>query len=174
MKDIIIGSHLLFCRAGTVIGGIPTGPEAMPDTSPGNYIKFPSITDWAPKVTRNIVKRRAPAPGKFQNRKSIILSTEVTHAFSLQEFTETTLAELVLGGEKPVGGVFVPGSASELLTGWWIVQGYDQTDQEIVALNVWAEASCEGYTFKEGLDPYAIVLTQLISTLNTGEVSNLT
>ena len=174
MKDIIIGSNLLFCRAGTVIGGIPTGPEAMPDTSPGNYIKFPSITDWAPKVTRNIVERRAPAPGRFQRRKSIILNTQVTHAFSLQEFTETTLAELVLGGEKPVAGVFVPGAATELLTGWWIVQGYDQTDQEIVALNVWAEASCEGYTFKEGLDPYAIVLTQLISTLNTGEVSNLT
>lgn len=174
MRDLIIGSHLLFCRAGTVIGGIPTGPEAMPDTSPGNYVQFPTIENWAPKVTRNIVKRRAPSPGKFQDRKSIVLSTSVEHAFSLQEFTETTLAELVLGGEKPVDGVFVPGGASELLTGWWIVQGYAQNDDPIVALNVWGEARCDGYTFKEGLDPYAVIITQTYSTLNTGEVFNLT
>jgi hypothetical protein len=173
VKDLIIGSHLLFARSGKVIEGIPVGPEAMPDTSPGNYTMFPTIENWAPKVNRNIVKRRAPSPGKYKDRKSIVVSTSVEHAFSLQEFTETTMAELVLGGEEPVAGVFVPGDASELLTGWWIVQAYDQSDDLIVALNVWGEARCDGYTFKEGLDPYAIIITQLASTLNTGAVTNL-
>lgn len=174
MKDLIIGSHLLFARKDKVIEGIPVGPEAMPDTSPGNYIQFPTIENWAPKVNRQIVKRRKPAPGKYKNRASIVVSSDVEHAFSLQEFTMTTLAELVLGGEEPVGGVFVPGDASELLTGWWIVQAYDQHDDLIVALNVWGEARCDGYTFREGLDPYAIIISQLDSSLNTGAITNLT
>ena len=174
MKDLILGNHLLFARKGDVIEGVPVGPEAMPDTSPGNYIEFPTIENWAPKVNRNIVKRRKPAPGKYEDRESIVVSSSVEHAFSMQEFTMTTLAELVLGGEKPVGGVFVPGGATELLTGWWIVQTYDQANDKIVALNIWGEARCEGYTFKEGLDPYAIVITQLSSSLTTGEITNLT
>lgn len=174
MKDLILGNHLLFARKGKVIEGIPVGPEAMPDTSPGNYTEFPTIENWAPKVNRQLVKRRKPAPGKYKTRGSIVVSSEVEHAFSLQEFTETTLAELVLGGAEPVDGIFVPGDASELLTGWWIVQAYDQTDAKIVALNIWGEARCDGYTFKEGLDPYAVIITQLDSSLTTGEITNLT
>jgi hypothetical protein len=175
MKDLILGNHLLFARTGDVIDGVTVGPEAKPDTDPSsNFTVFPTVEDWSPKITRNIVKRRAPSPGRYVDRKSILLNSQMEHAFSLQEFTETTLAELLLGGNKPVAGVFVPNERTELLTGWWIVQAYDQNDDLIAALNIYGEARIDSYKFGEKLDPYALIITQLNSTLTTGEVTNLT
>ena len=97
----------------------------------------------------------------------------MTHAFSLQQFTAMTFAELLLGGNKPVAGVFVPGERSDLVRGWLIVQGYDQANLAIVTLNIWGEATIESYKFGERLDPYAVMIEQLYSPLNTGEIQNL-
>lgn len=175
MKDLIIGSHLLFARAGEVIDGVTVAQEAKPDTTPSsNYTAFPTVSDWEPRFEMETVKRRAPSPGKYQDRANIMLSSTIEYAFSLQQFTMTTLAELILGGEEPSSGVFVPGARSELLKGWWIVQSYDQNNDLISALNIWAEARVEPYKFGENLDDYALILTQLYSSLNTGEITNLT
>ncbi|WP_193214800.1 hypothetical protein [Luteolibacter marinus] len=174
MKDLILGNHLLFARAGDVIDGVTVGAEARPDTDPAaNFTKLPTVEDWEPKIDRNIIKRRAPSPGKYRDRKSIVLNQTMTHAFSLQEWTEMTFAELLLGGNKPVGGVFVPGEREELVTGWWIVQGYAQNNQQIVALNIYGEATIGSYKFGERLDPYALVITELYSSISTGQVLNL-
>lgn len=175
MKDLIIGSHLLFAREGDVIDSVTVSATGKPDTDPeANYTVFPTIEAWEPKITRNMVTRRAPSPGQYQTRKKIQLSSTITHAFSLQEFTELTLAELILGGNKPVAGVFAPGARSELLRGWWIVQGYDQANDRIITLNIWGEATIESYRFGENLNPYALVIEQLYSALNTGLAENLT
>jgi hypothetical protein len=175
MKDLILGCHLLFAREGETIDAVVVSADAKPDTTPStNYTAFPTVEDWEPKVDRQFVERRRPSPGTYQTRKKIPLRTTTTHAFSLQEFTMLTLAELLLGGNKPVSGVFVPGERSELLRGWWIVQGYDQLNDEIVALNIWGEARIDSYKFGERLDPYAVIIEQLYSPLNTGLISNLT
>lgn len=175
MKDLILGNHLLFAREGDVIDTVTVSSSAKPDTVPEeNYLIMPTVEDWEPKVNRNFVERRAPSPGQYQTRKKIPLRTTVTHAFSLQEFTEMTLAELLLGGNKPVAGVFVPGERSELLRGWWIVQAYDQENDLTVALNIWGEARIDSYKFGENLNPYALIIEQLYSPLTAGEISNLT
>lgn len=174
MKDIILGVHLLFAREGDVIDGVTVGPEAKPDGVPAsNYTKVATVETWEPSVDREIVKRRAPSPGKYRDRASIVLNQTTEYAFSLQEWSEMTFAELLLGGEKPVAGVFVPGEREELLRGWWIVQGYDQGNNLIVVLNVWGEARIDSHQFGENLDPYALVITELYSSLADGEVSNL-
>jgi hypothetical protein len=174
MKDLILGSHLLFAREGATIDAITVSATAKPDTDPeSNYTRFPTIQDWEPRFTRNTVKRRAPSPGKYQTRKNIQLGSTLIHNFSLQEFTETTFAELVLGGTTPAAGVFVPGESTDYLRGWWIVQSYDQNDDAIVTLNIWGEASIGQYKFGESLDPYALVIEQLYSPLTTGEIENL-
>lgn len=175
MKDLILGTHLLFARAGDTIDGIVVSSTAKPDTTPEeNYTKVASVEDWEPMFQPKIVTRRSPTPGRYQDRASIMTSSEMTYAISLQEWTEMTFAELCLGGNKPVAGVFVPGSQTSLLTGWWIMQGYDQNDLPIVTLNVWAEATLKPYKFGEKLDAYALNLRQLYSSLNTGEAENLT
>jgi hypothetical protein len=174
MKDLILGNHLLFARAGKVIDGVTVGPEARPDTTPTtNYTKFPTVQDWSPKINRNVIKRRAPSPGRYEDRKEIVLSSSIEYAYSLQEFSELTLAELLLGGNEPVDGIFVPNERRELLTGWWISQSYDQEDDQIVALNIYGSARIDSYKFGESLDPYALIITQLYSSITTGEITNL-
>jgi hypothetical protein len=177
MKDLILGSHLLFAREGETIDSVLVSATARPDTDPTtNYIKFPTVEDWEPKFTQQFATRRSPSPGRYQTRKKIPLSSTMTHAFSLQEFTKTTLAELVLGGGVPNSstGIFVPGSRADSLRGWWIIQAYDQNQSPIIVLNIWGEATIEGYKFGERLDPYALVIEQLYSPLTTGTITNLT
>jgi hypothetical protein len=175
MKDLILGMHLLFAREGETIDGGVVSATYKPDTTPeANYTAVATVEDWEPSFVPKIITRRAPSPGKYRDRKSIIVSSELTYALSLQEWSEMTFAELLLGGNKPVAGVFTPNSMDALLTGWWIMQGYDQEDNEIVVLNVWGEATVKPYKFGEKLDPYALQIRQLYSTLNTGSVSNLT
>jgi len=175
MKDLILGCHLLFAREGATIDDFVVSPTYKPDTDPeANYTVLPTVQDWEPKVSRSFVERRAPSPGIYQTRKRIPISQKITHAFSLQEFSLMTFAELVLGGNAPAAGVFVPGERTDLVRGWWIVQGYDQEDNKIITLNIWGEASVEGYKFGERLDPYAVMIEQLYSTLNTGLVETLT
>ncbi|MCW1913736.1 hypothetical protein OJ996_09130 [Luteolibacter sp. GHJ8] len=174
MKDIILGPHLLFARDGDEIDGVTVSAEAKPDTTPSsNYTKVASCEGWEPRRSVERITRRAPNPGRYGDRKTILTNKQMEYAFDLQEWSEMTLAELLLGGEKPVAGVFVPNASEEDLRGWWIVQGYDQEDNLIVALNVWGEARVEQYKFGETLNPYALIVKQLNSTLNTGEVSNL-
>lgn len=174
MKDIILGLHLYFARAGAVIDTVTVSAAAKPDTDPeANYTKVASVEDWEPTFTPKIVTRRSPSPGRYQDRASIMTSSEMTYALSLQEWTEMTFAELLLGGNTPASGVFVPGSRTELLTGWWLMQGYDQNDDAIITLNVWGEATIKPYKFGEKLDAYALQIRQLYSALNTGEAENL-
>lgn len=174
MKDLILGNHLLFARAGDVIDGVTVGPEARPDTTPEtNYTKLPTVENWEPRRTAQRVIRRAPNPGRYEDRKTLLLNKQMEHAFSLQEWSELTFAEMLLGGNKPVAGVFVPNERDEEVTGWFIVQSYDQDDNLIAALNIYGEARVEPYRFGERLDPYALVIRQLKSSLTTGEVTNL-
>jgi hypothetical protein len=112
MKDLILGSHLLFAREGETIDGNVVSPTYKPDTDPeANYTRFPTVEAWEPKIARNMVTRRAPSPGQYQTRKKIQISSTITHAFSLQEFTETTLAT-----RRP--GRIKRSSMQGLRTGW--------------------------------------------------------
>lgn len=173
MKDLILGNHLYFAREGDDDGGTAVSATHIPDAESELWTKLPTVEDWEPKRTPNNVIRRAPSPGTYRTRKTIQLSSKMTHAFSLQEWSEMTFAELLLGGEKPVSGVFVPDARGTLLTGWWMVLGYDQTESKIITLNVWGEGMIDGYKFGERLDPYALIVEQLYSTLNSAKAENL-
>lgn len=174
MKDIILGNHLRFARAGKVIDGVTVGPEAKPDTDPStNYTKIATVETWQPRRTVTRVNRREPAPGGYQDKPPILFNKQIEYAFGLQEWSDLTLAEMLLGGKEPVAGLFVPNDASEDVTGWWIMQGYKQDNEPVYALNVYGAARVEPYTFGEKLDPFALIIRQTVSTLNTGETSNL-
>lgn len=174
MKDLILGNHLLFAREGDTIDGSVVSASYKPDTTPEeNYIKLPTVEAWEPKINRTFVTRREPSPGIYRTRKKIPVSQTITHAFSLQEWSEMTFAEMLLGGNKPVSGVFVTGERTDLVRGWWIVQGYDQANDKIITLNIWGEANIESYKFGEKLDPYAMIIEELYSAFNTSKVENL-
>jgi hypothetical protein len=175
MKDVILGMHLLFARAGETIDSVVVGPEAKPDNVPDtNYTVVASCEGWQPRKTQTRVTRRSPSPGRYQDRKTLLLNKQIEYAFNLQEWSDLTFAEMMLGGEKPVAGVFVPAARDEDVTGWWLMRGYDQDDNVIVALDVYGEGRVEPYQFGENLNPFALIVKQLTSTLNTGEISNLT
>jgi hypothetical protein len=103
----------------------------------------------------------------------ITTNQQIEYVFGLQEWSELTLAEGLLGGSKPESGVFVPNAAEEDIRGWYLIQGYDHQNNLILAMNVWGEGRVEPYTFGENLTAYRFIVRQLSSALNTAEVSNL-
>ncbi|MCW1887717.1 hypothetical protein OKA04_23470 [Luteolibacter flavescens] len=174
MKDIIAGYHIFLAREGAVIDGVTVADDAKPDTSPeSNYTRVAHCESFEPRRTGNRLVRRSPDPGRFQDRAVIITNQQIEYVLGLQEWSDMTLAEGLLGGSAPVAGVFVPNGATEDIRGWFLIQGYDHENNQILALNVWGEARVEPYTFGENLTAYRFIVRQLSSTLNTGEVSNL-
>jgi hypothetical protein len=176
MQDIItMGTHLLFARTGKVIDGVTAGPEAKPDSDPStNYTRVASCQGWQPTPSSTVLRRRSPVLGTFQDREEYEVNVGMEYAFDLQEWSPMTFAEGLLRGEEPVDGVFVPNARRTALRGWWIIQGYRENDDPVVYLNVYGSMRVQPFKFSEGnINPYALIVRQLASSLNTGEVLNL-
>lgn len=174
MKDLILGNHLLFAREGDTIDSITVSSTAKPDNDPtNNWLKLPTVEAFEPRSERTFVDRRAPSPGRYQTRRRIPISQRLTLNFSLQEWTEMTFAEMLLGGTRPAMGIFEPNGTGESVRGWWQIQSFDQLNTPILVMDVWGEATIETYRFGENLDPYALVLEVLYSPLNVGEILNM-
>jgi hypothetical protein len=174
MKDIIAGYHIFIAREGATIDAVTVAVDAKPDTSPtSNYTRVAHCETYEVRRSGNRLVRRSPEPGRFQDRAVITTNQQIEYVFGLQEWSELTLAEGLLGGSKPESGVFVPNAAEEDIRGWYLIQGYDHQNNLILAMNVWGEGRVEPYTFGENLTAYRFIVRQLSSALNTAEVSNL-
>jgi hypothetical protein len=176
MNDIIVGYHIFLAREGASIDSPPitVAVDSKPDADPAsNYTRVAHCETYEVRRTGNRLVRRSPDPGRFQDRAVITTNQQVEYVFGLQEWSEMTLAEGLLGGSAPVAGVFVPNAAEEDIRGWYLIQGYDHENNLILSMNIWGEGRVEPYTFGENLTAYRFIVRQLSSTLNTAEVSNL-
>ena len=174
MKDIIAGYHIFLAREGATIDTVTVAVDAKPDTDPvSNYTRVAHCETYEVRRSGNRLVRRSPEPGRFQDRAVITTNQQIEYVFGLQEWSEMTLAEGLLGGEKPMSGIFVPNSAEEDIRGWYLIQGYDHQNNLILAMNIWGEGRVEPYTFGENLTAYRFIVRQLSSALNSAQVSNL-
>lgn len=174
LKDLILGSHLFFAREGDLIDAVTVAVDAKPDAVPeANWQKFGTIEQFEPQNSQTFIERRAPSPGRYRTRKKIPIAQKLMLNFSIQEWDQITLAELLFNANKPMAGVFVPNSRVDGVRGWFKIQCYDQNDQTIVVMDVWGECTISSYQFKEGLDPYTLKVEVLQSDLNQGSITNL-
>lgn len=175
MKDLILGSHLFFAREGDVIDSVTVAHDAKPDVDPEtNFTKLGCIEMFEPtKEGFTEIVRRCPSPGRYADRKILQTGGTLVFNFSVQQWDEMTLAEMLFNADKPQGGVFVPNSRREDVRGWFKIQAYDQNDQMIVAMDIWGSAKIDSYQFNEGADPYALQIRMLHSELNEGAITNL-
>ena len=175
LKDLIIGSHVSFARAGVDVGGVIPSRTVMP-TSDADYTSLGCAEDYEPKVDKEYIERRCPKTGggKFRTRKKIPIKHSQVMAFSMQEWSKLTLVELLHNAETPnAAGEFVPNSRDEAVEGWLHVQNYDQNDDKILDMHVYVSLDVESYKFGENLDPYALMAEVLSSELNDGLATNL-
>lgn len=169
MKDLIIGSHISFARESE------TSTDILKPEAGVAYTALGCVEQYDPQVTKDTVKRRCPADGggKYSTRKNIVMNQEMEMNFSIQEWDEMTLVEILHNAETPTAGAFVPNSRAENVRGWLHIENYDQNDEKILDMFVWCELSIDSYQFGETLDPYALRAEVLKSALNSGTVSNI-
>ena len=175
MKDLILGSHLFFAREGETIDSVVVAHDAKPDVDPEtNWTKLGCIEQFEPtRDGGSEIIRRCPSPGRYADRKILQTGGTLVYNFSVQQWDELTLAEMLFNADQPIGGVFVPNSRREDVRGWWKIQAYDQNDQLIIAMDIWGSAKIESYQFAEGADAYALQIRQLHSELNEGALTNV-
>jgi hypothetical protein len=174
MKDLILGAHLLIARAGTVIDGVTVGPEAKPDTTPStNWTAAGHCEQFEPQRSGTKIERWSPNPGVFTLRETFMTSNKLAMNFGLQEWDQMMFAELLLGGQTPVSGVFQPNSNGKPVEAWLKIQCYDQDNLPTLYMDLYCSLTIASYQFKNGLEPYTLVAEVLYSTLNTGLIQNL-
>jgi len=178
MKDLLLGTHIYFARKGSTVDGDTVSASARPDFV-GNEADIPklgSVVQWEPKRDKTQVKLRSPKlnGGGYELRKTFNLSNELTHAFSLQEFSKIEF-EILLNAAAiaPTTGAYVPNSRTEEIEGWLYLIANDQDQLKIVDEGSWVSLSMDSYQFKEGLDPHALMASVLGNSLNAGTLTNL-
>ena len=176
LKDLIIGAHIGFAREGDVVDTVTVAVDAKPDNDPTtNYTPLGCVEQYEPTTSRDVIERRCPVAGggRYRTRKRIPMNQKMTQNFSIQEWDEMTLVELLHNADKPVAGAFTPNSRDEFVRGWLHIENFDQNDNLILDMYVWVELSIDSYQFGEKLDPYALKAELLESALNSGDVTNL-
>jgi hypothetical protein len=181
-NDFALGTKLMFCRAGDTVDGIVVGPETVsttggkPDTNPTtNWPELGTVTDFEPQNKQTSVTKYKPVPGGMVPRDKILLMNEMTYMVSLQEMSLVVL-EILFGASRPdlTTGAFVPGGMTGLVKGWFKVQQYNQLSALVNSMDIWGSLEIKPYKFQSGkLDDYALEITQLYSTLNTGAISGV-
>ncbi|MFC5049247.1 hypothetical protein ACFPK9_01255 [Rubritalea spongiae] len=176
LVDILPGSQISIAREGETIDAITVAVDAFPDTDPStNYTNLGTVEQFEPTKSETVIKRRASRDGAaYRTRKTVRTNKELVWNFTLQEWSELTLVELLLDSNTPVAGDFVPGDRTDPVRCVLRVENFNTiTGNKILDMFVWAELSVGTYQFKEGVDPYALQVEVLDSELNSGIVTNL-
>jgi hypothetical protein len=180
MKDLILGVHLWFARDGATIDGDVVDEATLPDfaTTEDEWLKLPSVEGFEVRFNKQVVKRRAPVAGggRFGVRKTIPISTELTYAFDVQEWSKM-LFELLFGADAIASpaGTFVPGTMTEPIGGWLYLDAFSHEDQRIVAGAVRVELTVDAFKFGENLNAHALLAEVIVGNeLNEHTLTNLT
>jgi len=178
LKDIILGSNIWFAREGTTVGGVVVSASALPvfSSTKADWQKLGSVEHWDPKTANTYVDRRAaPAgTGKYQTRARLLLSSKLSHAFSLQEFSALEF-ELLLNAASiaPSTGAYTPNSRGSALVGWLHLENYDQNNVKILDDDSWVQLDVQSYSFGEKLDPHTLMAEVLYNSLNAGHLTGM-
>lgn len=176
LKDIILGSHIWFAREGATVDSAAVVSTTLPvfASTKADWLKLGCVEQFEPTVTRNSVKRRCPGAnaGKYGVRAEILLSSDLTLNFGLQEFNEINF-ELLFNSEEPSSGAFVPNAAGVLIEGWLHIDAYDQADDKIIDLDAWCSLKQDSYQFGENLNPHTLIAEVLNNSLNAGTFTNV-
>ncbi|MCU0797566.1 MAG: hypothetical protein MUF31_16725 [Akkermansiaceae bacterium] len=180
MKDLILGVHIWFARDGATIDGDVVDAATLHDfaTTEDEWLQLPSVEAFEPRFNKQVVKRRSPVAGggRFGVRKTIPISTELTYAFDVQEWSKL-LFELLFGAASIASpsGEFKPGTMTEPVAGWLYLKGYGQEDELILDGPARVELTVEPHKFGENLNPHALLAEIIVGNeLNDHALTNLT
>lgn len=177
--DFMLGSHLLVCRGGDTVDGLLVGPEVVsttggkPDTSPTtNWTELGTVIDFDVDSKETLLPRYKFVGGKKVLRGNIITDQQMTYMASIQDCNVMFLELLfgIAGKSDVTTGAFQPGTKVAPVTVWAKFQGFNQiTGSDSLDMDVWCELTVGKYKFASGkVDNYALTLTQVYSSLNTG------
>lgn len=174
-KDLMIGTHLKFARAGVEVNGVTPSALVKPANDADYNVELGCVEDFDIKKEVSYIEKRCPVPGggRYRTRKKIPVGQKMKFAFSMQQWSEFTLVELLYNAKTPNAGNFKPNDRNVDVEGWLDIKKYDQNDDLILDLQVYISPDVESYKFDEKVDPYAFVAELLHSDLNDGDLTNL-
>lgn len=172
-EAIVLTTHLFFARRGDSIDSVTVAREAKPDVSPeSNWTDLGIVATYNVEdtgTTEDILKGN---PGVVSLYDVLKLTDGRTVTCEMVEMNALAVQALYNSGN--ITTTFVPGSAGRHLQGWLKVQQYNQDNELVVAMDIWADIQLTSLSSGLGQRTgYTLAFRQLYSTLNTGNLSNL-
>ena len=174
----MLGVQIRFAREGVAYGEpgseIISAVDAKPANPLDSYDELACCEQWEPVSDEDKIKLRCPNNGTWGYRNIITTGRNLTHNFSLQQWDNLTLAELLLNGSAPdADGNFTPNGIVGDINGWLYAEAYahDNDQTPAIVIDTWVNLTIGSHQFAESLVPHTLIAEQLQSPLNTGNVS---
>ena len=112
----------------------------------------------------------SPAPGNYRLSQIFVKTIDLTLDLTLQDMSELFLELLTssIGPIDPASGAYQPYSGSGVLTGWFRVTQFGQSDTQNNILEVWGRATADATKFGNEHAKGKISLRVLVNPLNSG------
>jgi len=144
LRNLVLGSHLLFAREGTVIGVAPdshtVGKTYKPDVEEAapyvNWVDIGTVQDFQPTSKDNAFDIIAPSPGAYRRTDEIVVGATLDLAFSLFDTSELFFESTLLAG-SPITAAYNPATGTGRIRGWFKCQQYDQGDALVNVFDVY-------------------------------------
>jgi len=155
LRKLVLGSHLLFAREGTVIGVAPDvntvgktfKPEVEAAPPYNNWVSLGDIQDFQPKPKVEATDVMAPSPGAYRRTEEVVTGRSLDLSFSLMDTSELFFESLMLAGSA-ITAAYNPATGTGRIRGWFKCQQYDQEDALANVFDVYG--SGEFTTEKQG------------------------
>lgn len=172
-EAVVLTTHAYFARRGDSIDAVTVGREAKPDVSPeANWTDLGIVGSFSVEdnsTTEDILKGQPGVVSLYE-----VLKTSDMRTLTLEMVEMNALAVQALFNTGNITTTFVPGSSGRHLQGWLKIQMYNQDNELVIAMDVWADVMATGLNAALGTRTgYTLSVRQLYSTLNTGNLSNL-
>jgi hypothetical protein len=173
-RPLALETWLYLARDGETIDAVAVAREAKPDADPtANWTNAGIVTGHTYKSSGDNAKILRGNPGLVQVHDVIPLSHDVVHEFKMKDFSPILLELYMRAGGK-ITTTYQPGAMTVLPHFWIKVQQYDQKNQLVNAFDVYCAVSLsDPKTEQAKVVEVTLNCQELISTLNTGTMSNL-
>lgn len=173
---IVFGKQMYFAREGTTVDTVTVSASAKPDADPtSNWEHLGNNVKLSIQNNSTYKKQYSDAPGKSVLKRVHCTRRELTGTAEFDEINRAFLESmLMLPGPTTAGTATRPMDGTGLLTGWFKVQLYDQSDAAAAVIDVYAQGHFENLDLTSGEEVKPVLVLEVIwSDLMSADIKNI-
>lgn len=175
LRKMVIGSHLLFAREGTLINASPVSqifkPEVEAQPPYANWTDLGEVYDFMPDHKETEEDIMAPSPGAYRRTDNVVTSTTLDLTFTLANMSELVFESIMQAAAAITANAYQPGMGTGKLRGWVKCQQYGQDNALRNVFDVYVSGTFKGQKLDSKLIKPELTCKVLYSALASGNLT---